>query len=452
MDDGSLYYAVIENNVARLTELLQQGGNVDEFYEDTMNISSKSLLHVCCGKGNVECLKVLIEHGAQLDVRDKWGQTPLMYSVIIQFPEVTKVLLDANADLVTCQDRYGKAPLHCAVEAENEELVQLLLQYGADINIRCHDGMTPLMMCCTADTGGNKTGLMRLLLEAGAMIDLKDFRGKRTALHVAASSGNTQAVEMLIAAGADTNEIDKTLRTPLTHAVFAGVRGPEIHENFMKIISLLVSAGADVNTNVTESCNPLLSSSLLKSEPMINYFLSMGADPNVKSPLGVTPALVTASTGDQQSLRPLIFYNADLTIKGSVYKRRRKIEYIIDPFELAYMEGYLDLCVLMTQAGYNVHKKAQLFVRDLKSLSSGTTPEMSSDEVSLTLASPENIPADYKSILKWLIDRACNPRSLFEEAVFLIRHCLGCRVVSGVDSLPLPMSVRRSVLLTHVLT
>lgn len=57
MDDGSLYYAVIENNVARLTELLQQGGNVDEFYEDTMNISSKSLLHVCCGKGNVECLK-----------------------------------------------------------------------------------------------------------------------------------------------------------------------------------------------------------------------------------------------------------------------------------------------------------------------------------------------------------------------------------------------------------
>lgn len=98
--------------------------------------------------------------------------------------QYTKVLLDANADLVSCQDRYGKAPLHCAVEAENEELVQLLLQYGADINIRCHDGMTPLMMCCTADTGGNKTGLMRLLLEAGAMIDLKDFRGKRTALHV----------------------------------------------------------------------------------------------------------------------------------------------------------------------------------------------------------------------------------------------------------------------------
>ncbi|CAG5125405.1 unnamed protein product [Candidula unifasciata] len=414
MDDGSLYYAVIENDFARLTELLQQGGNVDEFYEDTMNISSKSLLHVCCGKGHVECLKVLIEHGAQLDVRDKWGQTPLMYSVTIQFPEVAKVLLDADADLVSCQDRYGKAPLHCAVEAGSDELVQLLLQYGADINIRCHDGMTPLMMCCTADTDGKKVGVMKVLLEAGALIDLKDFRGKRTALHVAASSGNTQAVEMLIAAGADTNEIDKTLRTPLTLA-----------ENFMKIISLLVSAGADLNVNVTESCNPLLSATLLKSEPMISYFLSIGADPNIKFSSGVTPALVTSSTGDHQSLRSLIFYNANLTIKGSVYKRRKRIEYILDPFELAYMEGHLDLCVLMAKAGYNV---------------------------SLTLANQENIPEEYKSILKWLIDKACNPRSLFEEAIFQIRECLGCRLVSGVESLPLPSAVRRSVLLTHILT
>lgn len=56
-DHGCLYYAVVENNVEKLTELLEHGANVDEFYEDAMNISSKSLLHVCCGKGNVECLK-----------------------------------------------------------------------------------------------------------------------------------------------------------------------------------------------------------------------------------------------------------------------------------------------------------------------------------------------------------------------------------------------------------
>lgn len=95
-----------------------------------------------------------------------------------------QVLLDADAELVSGQDRYGKAPLHCAVDAGSEELVRLLLQYGADINIRCHDGMTPLMMCCTSDRDGKKAEVMEALLEAGAMIDLKDFRGKRTALHV----------------------------------------------------------------------------------------------------------------------------------------------------------------------------------------------------------------------------------------------------------------------------
>ena len=57
MDDSDLYHAVADNDPARLHTLLAQGGDVDVFFEDTMNISSKSLLHVCCGKGHIECLK-----------------------------------------------------------------------------------------------------------------------------------------------------------------------------------------------------------------------------------------------------------------------------------------------------------------------------------------------------------------------------------------------------------
>ncbi|KAH9498833.1 ADP-ribosylation factor GTPase-activating protein agd4 [Bulinus truncatus] len=120
MEGGDLYYAVVENDAEKLTALLELGGDVNQFYEDTMNISSKSLLHVCCGKGHVECLKVLISHGAQLTLRDKWGQTPLMYCVSIQFPDLAKLLLEADAELVKCtQDRFGKSPLHLAVDTGN---------------------------------------------------------------------------------------------------------------------------------------------------------------------------------------------------------------------------------------------------------------------------------------------------------------------------------------------
>ena len=57
MDESHLYHAVADNDPAKLHKLLTQGGDVDVFFEDTMNVSSKSLLHVCCGKGHIECLK-----------------------------------------------------------------------------------------------------------------------------------------------------------------------------------------------------------------------------------------------------------------------------------------------------------------------------------------------------------------------------------------------------------
>lgn len=369
-----------------------------------------------------------------------------MYSVSIQFPEIAKVLLEADAELVKCQDKFGKSPLHCAVEAGSEELVRLLLEYGADVNVRCHEGLTPLMNCCTQDPDGERTGVMRILLEAGAIIDLTDYRGKRTALHVAVVSGNARAVELLIGAGADVNNIDKTLHTPLTLALVTGVRGPVINENFMRIISLLVSAGAQLNISISESCNPLMSSALLRSDAMVRYFLSLGVDSNIRFPSGVTPALVCASTGDLASLKTLLYYNCDLTIKGNVYKKRRRTEFTLDPFELAYMEGYLDACVLMVRAGYRVHGKCPVFSRDLEKSCHTTVPD-----TGLTLHHCQNLPGDYKNTLHWLVEMACNPRMLRDEAVAAIRRCLRGSLVCQVESLPLPQSVKNYVMLTDIL-
>lgn len=141
-------------------------------------------------------------------------------------------------------------------------------------------------------------------------------------------------------------------------------------------------------------------------------------------------------------------------MKGNVYKRRRRVELILDPFELAYMEGHLDSCVLMANAGYCLHRKTQLFTDDLKVLQSGSgsTHSPASNQVSLALANPENVPRNYRNILDWMIEQARSPRSLNNEAIFVIRACLRCRLVDGVDSLPLPSSVKRSILLIHILT
>ncbi|RUS68393.1 hypothetical protein EGW08_023844 [Elysia chlorotica] len=95
----------------------------------------------------------------------------------------TQVLLEADPELISCQDRFGKSPLHCAVAAGSDELVRLLLEFGADANVRCHEGLTPLMYCCMADPGGSKVKVLQRLLEAGCLVDLTDYRGRRSAMH-----------------------------------------------------------------------------------------------------------------------------------------------------------------------------------------------------------------------------------------------------------------------------
>ena len=54
---GQMYFAVTDNDPVKLAELIRTGGDVDQFYDDVTNISSKSLLHVCCGRGHVQCLR-----------------------------------------------------------------------------------------------------------------------------------------------------------------------------------------------------------------------------------------------------------------------------------------------------------------------------------------------------------------------------------------------------------
>ncbi len=102
---------------------------------------------------------------------------------------------------------------------------------------------------------------------------------------MAAVSGNVSAVQLLISMGADLNEIDKTLRTPLTHALYCGTRGTRLNDAHARVVSLLVTSGADLNVSVVESSNPLMSSVLRRIESMVRYFLSPGADPNVRGKL-----------------------------------------------------------------------------------------------------------------------------------------------------------------------
>lgn len=58
--DIDLYQAVLDDDSEKFESVLSSGGDPDAWLEDVVNISGKSMLHVCCEKGRYSFVKVSV--------------------------------------------------------------------------------------------------------------------------------------------------------------------------------------------------------------------------------------------------------------------------------------------------------------------------------------------------------------------------------------------------------
>jgi ankyrin repeat protein len=158
--NNKLYKAIIQDNVTEVNELLALGANIyiRNKYGDTP-------LNIALANGHLEIVKLLLEKGAYVNLKDKDGNTPLHVASINGQVQMVKLLIEKGADVnVKCTDNM--APLHIAISSVQEEIVKLLLKAGADVNATCNDGWTALH---SAACDGHLQ-LMILLIEHGADI------------------------------------------------------------------------------------------------------------------------------------------------------------------------------------------------------------------------------------------------------------------------------------------
>lgn len=174
-----LYRAVEEDDQNEVKRLLVIGGNVHYKYFD-----DKSLLHICCEKDRLECAKLLIEFGANIQARDEWNMTPLMYCMVRQFSDIAQELLSHDPSAVHAHDKFGTAAIHCAVETGSVQLLKLLFDHGVHVDQADWFGITPLMSLCSRTDITNQVALCEMLFDAGADVHLKGLRSRRTALQV----------------------------------------------------------------------------------------------------------------------------------------------------------------------------------------------------------------------------------------------------------------------------
>ncbi|KAF9784232.1 hypothetical protein IL306_007745 [Fusarium sp. DS 682] len=112
---------------------------------DTDDNNGEKLLLSAAKYGHLHVVRVLLEAGkTNVNPKDGWGWTPLMWAINYRHIRVIKLLLGHKAD-VNVKDKTGMTPLHFATRYGQFEIAKLILQTGrADVNISDLAGLTPL--------------------------------------------------------------------------------------------------------------------------------------------------------------------------------------------------------------------------------------------------------------------------------------------------------------------
>ncbi|KAI8498597.1 Unconventional myosin-XVI [Branchiostoma belcheri] len=204
--------------------LIQHGANLE-----ARDKNGWTTLHLACRYGHTGIVELLIQHGADMEARTKLGSTALHLASGYGQTGVVELLIQHGAD-IEARDKYGETALYLACRYGHTGIVELLIQHGADMEGRDTDGQTALHLACRY----RHIGVVKLLIQHGADMEAGHEYG-RTALRLASEKGQTGVVELLIQHGADVEARDDFGRKPLDYVDDQG------YQRFLKNLATEVS-------------------------------------------------------------------------------------------------------------------------------------------------------------------------------------------------------------------
>lgn len=186
---------------------------------DAQDINGQTALTISSIIGASEIAQLLIKNGANIEHKNKRGETSLIAAAKSPFEnqkDTVEVLIDSGA-IIDAVDNYGFTPLMYAAEFDHYDVVNLLLNNGASIDIQNEDGYTALMRVSHT----THIDIAMLLMDSGADLELKNNKGN-TALMIAHNArAHKDLVGLFISNGANVNQQNIDGNTLLIDACIA---------------------------------------------------------------------------------------------------------------------------------------------------------------------------------------------------------------------------------------
>lgn len=241
---------------------------------------------------SLDAAKELVANGVDVNASTPQGETPLSIAARVGDAELAEWLIARGAD-VSVESGTGLSALHAATYGGHRDVADVLLSHGVEPDLYVAAGM-------------GMTETLAELLVTLRPPDPDDVAWLTDPLHVAARNGQDEAMQMLLAAGADVNAKSDNGLTALLEAASHG---------HVETARTLLAAGAEVDATEDARCTSLHFAAERGDETMARLLLDAGADPNARNFSGGTPLHAAMFFGSVRVAEMLVDSGADPALR-----------------------------------------------------------------------------------------------------------------------------------------
>ena len=334
-----IYKAIEQNNTARIQEKIYAGYDVDLVSSHHIPAVIYATIH-----NRVDCVNLLIENGANLNIQDKNKRTALHFAVNLCLYELMYLLIKYGAN-PNLKDDKELSPLDYAKEYTDKKSIDILKNTTA-LTLTCKN----LTECISA----SKLVEFPRVISSKNELFAKNVLGQ-SHLFSAILNGNLKVISYLRNKGLDIDAQDSKSNTPLLYAI--------LHSTPLHVIKYLCEHGASLEVKNRYYESPLLSAIKLGNYEASNYLIDIGANvnttENVNTALTLCHYAIHSFKEDADEFRQI---QTKLIAKGAtvdIHLNKLKWTPLMQTVTQKEVQIVKDHFEILLQLGANINKQDQ---------------------------------------------------------------------------------------------